>query len=156
MNPEAFPRPPPAPVSLVPVTLPPTPKPTVITRARHPEMGGTQQDNDGTPFPVMVAELLQENVVQLEPLFGANGTYQVEDFIRALHFSYDWETGPSTKKTMGPIDRRRRQLVDGTPRSMDYSGERATGQGDFKIAMAHICIDLGNRLAWRIEERGLR
>lgn len=122
-------------------TAAPTLKPTVVARDQHAEIGV----GDVAPMLNQVLPLLRGGAEQLEPLFGANGTYLLEDFMRALEWSYEWETSISEKKSMGIIDRRSLQLDD--RKVMDLSGERiGEEQGSLKVAMAHIALLLGT--AW--------
>jgi len=129
-------------------TTPPTEKVTVPIRANHGEIG----IGEVGPMLEQVLPLLEKGSEQLQPLFGANGTYLVQDFMRALEWSYDWETSTSQKKSMGIVDRRlqqqQQQQVEYQPRIvMDLSGERiGAEQGNLRVAMAHIAVLLGT--AW--------
>ncbi|CAB9528663.1 F5/8 type C domain [Seminavis robusta] len=129
----------------VPVAPPTTESPTVSPRTQHPEISEQDSAQEGKPMLEQVAELLRQGEEQVAPLLGANSTYQVEDFISALEMSYDWETSASQKKSLGIVDRQRRQLQE-TPRTMDLGGEMASANGTLQVAMAHLAVLLGQ--AW--------
>ena len=123
-------------------TVPPTNKPTLQAREQHDEIGL----GEVAPMLDQVLPLLEQGADQLEPLFGANGTYLLQDFMRALEWSYDWETSASEKQSNGIIDRRALQQQE-EKRVMDLSGERiGLEQGSLKVAMAHLAVLLGT--AW--------
>jgi hypothetical protein len=98
-----------------------------------------------TPLLYQLLPVLQQGAEQMEPLFGANSTYQLEHFLNALELSYEWETSSSRKKDTGLVD----AYPDGSPgrqlqelNKMNLGGER-TNQGNLKAAMAHMAVLLG-------------
>jgi len=131
-------------------TPPPTMKPTLMQRPQHAEIG----EGDGTtPVLQQAIALMKQGAEQMEPLFGANHTYKLEDFLKALEWTYEWETGASKKKTNGEIDgyptvstqNGSRHLQDAR-KVMELGGERLGGAGNLKYAMAHVALILGT--AW--------